>query len=50
MDPTHPQQIPEGPEPRYDRVVSGYETFHHREPFACEGGGVLPELTVAYET
>jgi homoserine O-acetyltransferase len=50
MDPTHPQQIPEGPEPRYDRVVSGYETFHHREPFACEWGGVLPELTVAYET
>jgi len=50
MDPTHSKQIPEGPEPRYDRVVSGYETFHHREPFACEWGGVLPELTVAYET
>jgi len=50
MDRTHPQQIPEGPEPHYDRVVSGYETFRHREPFTCEWGGVLPELSVAYET
>jgi homoserine O-acetyltransferase len=42
--------IPSGPEPRYDRVVSGYETFHRAEPFACEHGGELPELTLAYET
>ena len=42
--------IPGGPEPQYDRVVSGYETFHRPEPFACEWGGVLPELTLAYET
>jgi homoserine O-acetyltransferase len=39
-----------GPEPTYDRVVSGYETFHHPEPFTCEWGGSLPELSLAYET
>jgi homoserine O-acetyltransferase len=48
---TRPQSsIPDGPEPQYDNVVSGYESFHSREPFACEWGGVLPELTLAYET
>jgi homoserine O-acetyltransferase len=40
----------EGPEPHYDRVVSGYETYHHARPFACEWGGELPEFTLAYET
>jgi homoserine O-acetyltransferase len=44
------RDIPGGPEPRYDRVVSGYETFHHPQPFTCAWGGVLPELTLAYET
>lgn len=39
----------EGPEPQYEKVVSGYETFHHPEPFGCEHGGLLPELTIAYE-
>ena len=39
-----------GPEPAYARIVSGYRTFRSREPFACEWGGVLPELDVAYET
>jgi homoserine O-acetyltransferase len=42
--------IRSGPEPRYDRVVSGYETFHASEPFHCEWGGVLPGITLAYET
>jgi homoserine O-acetyltransferase len=42
--------ISEGPEPEYEKVVSGYETFHHAQPFRCEWGGVLPELTLAYET
>ena len=22
------EDIPQGPEPQYDRIVSGYETFH----------------------
>ena len=40
----------EGPEPHYDRVVSGYSTFHQPQPFRTEWGGELPELTIAYET
>jgi len=44
------REIPQGPEPQYERVVSGYETFAHSAPFKCEWGGVLPELTIAYET
>jgi len=39
-----------GPEPQYEKVVSGYETFHRAEPFECEYGGVLPELALAYES
>jgi homoserine O-acetyltransferase len=42
--------ITEGPEPEYEKVVSGYETFCSTEPFLCEWGGVLPELNIAYET
>jgi len=40
----------QGPEPHYDRVVSGYQTYHHPQPFRCEWGGELPEFTLAYET
>ena len=39
-----------GPEPQYEKVVSGYETFHSPAPFRCEYGGELPEVTIAYET
>jgi homoserine O-acetyltransferase len=46
---TH-RRIPSGPEPEYDKVVSGYRTFHHPHELRCEWGGVLPEVTVAYET
>lgn len=42
--------IPGGPEPEYQRVVSGYETFHYAAPFRCEWGGVLPELILAWES
>jgi homoserine O-acetyltransferase len=42
--------ITDGPEPQYERVVSGYETFHHAQEFRCEWGGLLPELSIAYET
>lgn len=42
--------VPAGPEPEYERVVSGYETFHDPSPFQCEWGGVLPELTLAWES
>lgn len=39
----------QGPEPEYDKVVSGYRTFHHPREFECEWGGVLPSLTLAWE-
>ncbi|KJE93474.1 homoserine O-acetyltransferase [Capsaspora owczarzaki ATCC 30864] len=39
-----------GPEPMYDRVVSGYEVYHHKTPFQLYHGGVLPEFNIAYET
>ncbi|MBZ6370407.1 MAG: alpha/beta fold hydrolase [Microbacterium hominis] len=41
---------PEGPEPAYANVVSGYQTYHHRQPFALDYGGHLPEFDLAYET
>jgi homoserine O-acetyltransferase len=44
------RSIPAGPEPIYDRVASGYETFRSAQPFVCEWGGVLPGLSLAYET
>ncbi|MFN7975605.1 MAG: homoserine O-acetyltransferase [Acidobacteriota bacterium] len=39
-----------GPEPQYDKVVSGYLTFHHSDEYPFELGGSLPEITLAYET
>ena len=48
--PSERTNIPGGPEPEYDKVVSGYESFHHPEPFRADWGGELPELTLAYET
>ena len=44
------RDIPEGPEPKYDRVVSGYETFRSDHAFACQWGGSLPGFELAYET
>ena len=44
------KEIPIGPEPEYERVVSGYETFVHSAELKCEWGGTLPEVTIAYET
>ncbi len=42
--------IPQGPEPEYDRVLSGYQTFAHEKPFHCEWGGSLSRFDLAYET
>ena len=42
--------IPVGPEPQYEKVVSGYETFHSDRAFECEWGGVLPEIDLAWES
>ncbi len=49
-DPKQNQDVPPGPEPIYDRVASGYRTFHSPDEFVCEWGGTLPELSLAYET
>lgn len=40
----------QGPEPNYQKVVSGYKVFHHQQPFVLDWGGVLPEFQLAYET
>lgn len=42
--------VPDGPEPAYQKVVSGYETFRYPKPFQCDWGGELPEFSIAYET
>ncbi|KAJ1732243.1 homoserine O-acetyltransferase [Coemansia biformis] len=39
-----------GPEPTYEKVVTGYELFHDSTPFVCDHGGVLPQMDVAYES
>ena len=44
------KDLPGGPEPVYDRVASGYQTFHSPLEFVCDWGGVLSELSLAYET
>ncbi len=44
------QDIPQGPEPTYDKVVSGYQTFHHPQPFTLDWGGALPSFDIAWES
>ncbi|EST07342.2 Alpha/beta hydrolase fold-1 [Kalmanozyma brasiliensis GHG001] len=39
-----------GPEPSYTKVVSGYQLYHHSQPFRLDYGGGLPEFDLAYET
>ncbi|KAI9206951.1 homoserine O-acetyltransferase [Polychytrium aggregatum] len=47
---TEKQSSESGPEPNYDKVVSGYEVYHYKREFKLEHGGVLPEFKIAYET
>jgi homoserine O-acetyltransferase len=42
--------IPQGLEPNYDKVVSGYQTFHHPHPYGLDWGGTLPNFDIAYES
>lgn len=44
------QSLDSGPEPSYDNVVTGYEVFEHQQPFLLDHGGILPQVTIAYET
>ncbi|XP_070582293.1 uncharacterized protein [Ptychodera flava] len=40
-----------GPEPAYQKIVSGFKTYKYRKPFHLKyNNGVLPELDIAYET
>ncbi|RHZ83472.1 hypothetical protein Glove_92g40 [Diversispora epigaea] len=39
-----------GPEPAYEKIVSGYSVYHHTEPLLCDYGGYLPKFDIAYET
>lgn len=49
--PTPPESTdPEGPEPAYANVVSGYSLYDHDHPFALDYGGHLPAFSLAYET
>jgi len=40
----------DGPEPAYANVVSGYQVYHHAQPYALDYGGHLPSFDLAYET
>jgi homoserine O-acetyltransferase len=42
--------IPQGPDPTYDKIVSGYQTFHHPNTLELEWGGSLPGFDIAYES
>jgi homoserine acetyltransferase len=39
-----------GPEPAYDRIVTGYETFQYDGEFHLDHGGKLKNFRLAYET
>ncbi|KAI9256922.1 homoserine O-acetyltransferase [Sporodiniella umbellata] len=39
-----------GPEPSYDKVVTGYTRFASTQPFLLDHGGILPGFEIAYET
>lgn len=41
---------PEGPEPAYANVVSGYKLYNHPHSFPLDYGGQLPSFSLAYET
>ncbi|KAL1930900.1 hypothetical protein VTP01DRAFT_10037 [Rhizomucor pusillus] len=43
-------ELDNGPEPSYDKVVTGYETFEYPHPFLLDHGGILPKFKIAYET
>ncbi|KAK4701557.1 homoserine O-acetyltransferase/O-succinyltransferase, partial [Phenoliferia sp. Uapishka_3] len=45
-----PTTDPEGPEPAYANIVSGYSLYDHDQPFPLDYGGHLPSFSLAYET
>ncbi|KAJ2441542.1 homoserine O-acetyltransferase [Coemansia sp. RSA 2424] len=47
---TRQRDLLAGPEPSYEKVVTGYKTYTHAAPFVCDHGGQLTGMRVAYET
>ncbi|KAJ2371172.1 homoserine O-acetyltransferase [Coemansia sp. RSA 2607] len=47
---TRQRTLAGGPEPTYEKVVTGYKLYHHATPFVLDHGGVLPSFDLAYET
>ncbi|KAA1078112.1 hypothetical protein PGT21_028787 [Puccinia graminis f. sp. tritici] len=46
----HPSpRAPDGPEPTYSKLVSGYQIYHHSTPFKLDYGHSLPSFDLAYE-
>ncbi|KAM0753845.1 homoserine acetyltransferase, partial [Meredithblackwellia eburnea MCA 4105] len=45
-----PSTDPEGPEPAYANVVSGYQLYRHDKQFPLDYGGHLPSFELAFET
>ncbi|KAG2195614.1 hypothetical protein INT47_005982, partial [Mucor saturninus] len=43
-------ELDSGPEPSYDKIVTGYEKFEYPHPFLLDHGGILPRVEIAYET
>ncbi|KAG0164245.1 hypothetical protein DFQ28_010650 [Apophysomyces sp. BC1034] len=43
-------ELDSGPEPSYDKIVTGYETFEYPHPVLLDHGGILPKINLAYET
>lgn len=43
-------ELDSGPEPSYDKIVTGYEKFEYPYPFLLDHGGILPKFDIAYET
>ncbi|CAG8854901.1 44071_t:CDS:2, partial [Gigaspora margarita] len=39
-----------GPEPTYEKIVTGYSLYHHAQPLLCDHDGVLTKFDIAYET
>ncbi len=42
--------LAQGFEPTYDKILSGYHTFHHPHDFDLEWGGRLPGFNIAWES
>ncbi|KAJ2706287.1 homoserine O-acetyltransferase [Coemansia sp. IMI 203386] len=47
---TRQRDLLSGPEPTYEKVVTGYKVYNHKVPYALDYGGMLKSFDLAYET